>query len=144
MFSPVKMRASARMGGSCSELTWVWLGSSSRILSAGRLRAGVIPSSRGLFGKGMFSSAYQRQCGWAELGRLPRCFRGWGQSVSLSPHLGFHGCKMNTGIRVSWRRGGDRGQFFLKKKNLKNILRTEIFSEAMLSPQHAGFSGVMH
>lgn len=22
------------------------------------------------------------------------------------PHLGFHGCQMNTAIRVSWRRGG--------------------------------------
>lgn len=60
----------------------------------------------------MFSGAYPRRRGWAELGRLPRSFGGRGRSVSLSPHLGFHGCEMNTAIRASWRRGGDRWTVF--------------------------------
>ncbi|NXI58854.1 CRLD2 protein, partial [Chloroceryle aenea] len=39
--------------------------------------------------KGMFSSTYQRQRGWAELGCPPCSFGGQGRSVSLSPHLDY-------------------------------------------------------
>lgn len=97
------------MGRSCSELTRVWPGSSGGVLRAGRSD----PILMGLFGKGMFSGTYRRRRGWAELGRPPRSFGGQGWSVSLSPHLGFHGCKMNAAIHVSWGRGGEGGQFFL-------------------------------